>query len=466
MELSPFRMLKMLALHCGIVSGFVAGLALMASPAHAQIGGGGGGFGRSVGGVMVDAQGALRAASVDEKNELGKALRDIMEMPQGDLAQAAELRAVSLNGLQTAIVDAKATGKPFPQEIEYLAGLQRIQYVFVDAEHQDIVIAGPAEPWQLRADGSVVGSVSGQPTLRLEDLMVAIQSVETARNGGISCSIEPTEEGRLKLQRMLRGFKLQPGQNPASLEPTMREAFGPQQVLLTGIPADSRFARTMVAADFEMKRIAMQLVDSAVQGLPSYLQLSKGAVHSGTQNPRWWMACDYDAVLHNEDKTAWKISGQGVKTMTEQDLVNADGSVTTSGKVDKIAQKWADMMTEKFSELSRQMPIFGDLRNTIDMSIVATLIVQEQLAEKAGIDLAVLAGREAEIELVSYPVPKTIEPQCSFVRARSGWTVTASGGVSVNAFEIVENQATDDSVTETRSTALHRSNSNRWWWNS
>jgi Protein of unknown function (DUF1598) len=444
--------------------GLISSLMVLVSPAEAQIGGIGG-FGRSVGGVMVDAEGALRAATLDEKNELGKALGEIMQMPQGDLAQAAELRAVSLNGLQAAMVHAKASGKPFPQEIEFLAGLQRIQYVFVDADHHDIVIAGPAEPWELRADGSVVGKISGQPTLRLEDLMVAIQSVETARSGGISCSIEPTDEGRLKLQRLLKGFKLQPGQNPASLEPAMREAFGPQQVLLTGIPSDSRYARTMVAADFEMKRIAMQLVDSAVDGLPSYLQLSKGASYGGAQNPRWWMACNYDALLCNEDKTAWKISGQGIKTLTEQEMVNADGSVTETGKVDKLAQKWADLMTEKFSELSREMPVFGDLRNTIDMSIVATLIVQERLAEKAGIDLAVLAGREGEIELVSYPTPKTIEPQCSFVRAGRGWTVTASGGVTINPFEVVANQSTATSVTDTRAAVLDRGETTRWWWN-
>lgn len=159
------------------------------------------------------------------------------------------------------------------------------------------------------------------------------------------------------------------------------------------------------------------------------------------------------------------ISGQGVKTLTDQFLVNADGSVKETGRVDKLAQKWADLMTEKYTELSRQMPIFGDLRNTIDMSIVATLIVQERSAERAGIDLVVLTGSEGDIELVSYPMPKTIEPQCSFVRARSGWTVTASGGVAVDAFQIVENQTDDTGVNETRTATLNRGETRRWWWN-
>ncbi len=95
-----------------------------------------------------------------------------------------------------------------------MAGLQRIEYVFVDHENEDIVIAGPAEPWTVRDDGSVVGKVSGGSTMRLADLMVAFQSLESARREGISCSIEPTAEGRRRLQQFLRRVKLRPGQNP------------------------------------------------------------------------------------------------------------------------------------------------------------------------------------------------------------------------------------------------------------
>ncbi len=455
MELAPVRTLRLFLFVTAII---------VTVPAAAQVGIGGG-FGRSVGGVMIDAEGAVRAASIDEKQQLGKLLREAVKLPQGDLAEAAELRMVSLKGLQQAIRQHQASGEAIPEAIEFLAGLQRIEYVFVDTVNQDLVIAGPAEPWVLREDGSVVGKMSGNATLRLEDLIVAIRSVESARNGGISCSIEPTEEGRLRLQKLLRNVKLQPGQNPASLEPAMREAFGPQQVLLTGVPSDTHYARTLVAADFEMKRVAMNLVDSQVAGLSSYLQLAKNAGHGASHNPRWWMACNYDALTRSEDSLAWKISGQGVKTLTEQDIVNDDGSVTESGRVDKLAQKWADLMTEKYTELAQRMPVFGDLRNIIDMTVVATLIVQERLGERAGIDLAVLSGTEDAIELATYPAPKSIQPQCSFIRGRSGWVVTASGGVDVNAFSVVENQTTDNSIADVRQTALTRDDATRWWWN-
>lgn len=420
---------------------------------------------RSVGGVMIDSAGVVRTATIAERQELADFVRQGLDPLKGDLGEATELRMISLKGLQQAILESRQSGAMVPDEVEFLAGLQRIEYVFVDNEKNDIVIAGPAEPWEMTADGSVVGTVTGGSTMRLVDLIVAMRSVESARTAGISCSIEPTPEGRRRLQQLLRRVKLRPGQNPAIFEASMKEAFGPQMIQLTGIPTDSRFARTLVAADFEMKRVAMGLTDSPIAGLPSYLEMTRNKSQSSSQNPRWWMACDYDALVKSEDGLAWKLSGQGVKTMTEQDIVAADGTVEGAGRTDKLAQSWANKMTENYGELSREMPVFADLQNIMDLTVVATLIAQERLGELAGLDLGVLNGQDDAIEPASHPVPKSVDPQCSFIRGRNGWVVTASGGVDLNAFEVVENQKTDASVSKTRSIAMATASSDRWWWN-
>ena len=419
---------------------------------------------RAVGGVMIDASGVMRTATVQELRELADAVERGWVPVGGDLAKRAEMRMVSLRGIQNAIVKANAEGREIPSEVQYLAGLQRIEYIFVDKKRNDVVIAGPAEPWKLRPDGFVVGTVTGGATMRLSDLVIALRSVETARQEGISCSIEPTAEGRLRLQKLMRRISLRPGQSPAVYEASMREAFGPQTIQLTGVPTDSRFARTMVAADYEMKRVAMGLTPSQVNGLDSYLQMSKNSAHASNQNPRWWMACDYDALGKSEDGLAWKLSGQGVKTMTEIDAISGDGTASQTGKKDKLAQAWADAMTEKYSELSQRMPIFSDLQNIMDMTIVATLISQEGLAQKANLDLALLTAESDDLPLASFNTPKAVEPQCSFIRGRGGkWVVTASGGVDINGFEVVENQQTDENLASVCSTALAATGEN-WWW--
>lgn len=425
------------------------------------------GGGNAVGGIVVDASGLVRAATVDQRTDLLNQLRTRVAEPRGEANEATELRMISLRSLQDAIRRELQTGEAIPDEMQMLAGLQRVEYVFVYPEKNDIVLAGPAEPWTVREDASVVGRTTGRPVLLLSDLLTALRSVEPSRDGGISCSIEPTAEGRQKLNRLLSRVRLQPGQNPRHLEPMMREAFGPQTVKLTGIPADSHYARVLLAADYQMKRLAMDLEPAPVAGLPSYLEMAKNDRHASNENPRWWMACNYDALRHDETRLAWRLSGQGVKTLTEQDLVDRSGQTVQSGRKNPTAEKWADLMTERFDALAVEQSIFGELRNIMDLSVVATLIVQEGLDQKAGCDLGVLMGREVEVPMASFQVPKAVAPECSFIRGRQGWIVTASGGVEVTPFHVVQVQELDASLADLHSRVAQgtaEKPADRWWW--
>ncbi len=69
--------------------------------------------------------------------------------------------------------------------MQYLAGLQRIDYVFVFPEAHDIVIAGPAEGFAEDGAGRTVGLTTGRPPLRLDDLMVALRAVK--RGDDVGC---------------------------------------------------------------------------------------------------------------------------------------------------------------------------------------------------------------------------------------------------------------------------------------
>jgi hypothetical protein len=150
--------------------------------------------------------------------------------------------------------------------------------------------------------------------------------------------------------------------------------------------------------------------------------------------------------------------------MTEEDIVAADGSVKSDGRQDPLALKWADTMTQQYEALSKERPVFRDLRNAMDLAVVATLITQEQLDRRSGIDLNVIRGGDSLIETASYSLPKSLNPQCSFIHGRAGWTVTASGGVSINAFGIVENQVEQPEL-QTLVSVRETEESERWWWN-
>jgi len=57
-------------------------------------------------------------------------------------------------------------------------------------------LAGPGEGWKFDQDGNAVGVTTGLPAVRLDDLLVALRTVEAARTEGISVSIDPTADGR------------------------------------------------------------------------------------------------------------------------------------------------------------------------------------------------------------------------------------------------------------------------------
>ena len=99
--------------------------------------------------------------------------------------------------------------------------------------------------------------------LRLEDLMLALRTTENARNGGISVSIDPTEEGRLAARPRHRHRIRQ--YTPAVAE-VFEKALGPQKISINGVPKTSHFARMLVASDYKMKRIAMKLEAVAREG--------------------------------------------------------------------------------------------------------------------------------------------------------------------------------------------------------
>ncbi|MEM9828077.1 MAG: hypothetical protein AAF958_15910, partial [Planctomycetota bacterium] len=208
---------------------------------------------------------------------------------------------------------------------------------------------------------------------------------------------------------------------------------------------------------------AMGLAESPVAGLPSYIEIARNKVRNGSQNPRWWMACDYDAVAHDEEGRIWQFSGNRVRTLTETDLIDRDGNATAGGTKDAFAEKWAKLMTEKYDELAVQIPVFADLENMMDVAVASTLIVQEGLDQKVGLDLTTLMQPSDHLQIVSYAIPKSVDPQCSFIRAQKGWVVTASGGVDISGFPIVDNQQVSKNLNGLAD-KLTAARTKRWWW--
>lgn len=434
-----------------VVAAMVFVVAAAATPAWAQFG-----FARSVGGVSISVDGVLSMAPTGDAKKLREEMIKSIKEASGELKGSTELRMVSLKGLDAAIAEAVADGKPLSEEIRFLAGLQRVQFVFVYPEHNDIVIAGPAEGWHVGPQGTVVGVTTGLPVVQLEDLIVAFRSVEEARRGGITCSIDPTQEGMqeyTKVESTLNAF------SPAAVS-ALEKAMGMQSITVTGVASNTNFARVLVAADYRMKRLAMEFDKAPVPGIPSYLSMVKSGKINNAM-PRWWLACNYEPVSRTEDHLGFELKGVGVKAMTADDHINNDGSVTRTGKASPQAQRWAEKLTEKYGALAAKDPVFGELRNAMDLCVIAALIRKEGLMEKAGCELPTLTMTEMKLE--SGDAPKVVPTKCAVTGSGRGMVVLASGGVEINSWQVADKTEVKAEVASTREQASPKA-SNSWWW--
>ncbi len=421
------------------------------------------GFVQQVAGVWIGPDGILRSREIDETNKLRDARLKALGAAPADM-KALGLRKISLRRLEEAIAEHRKTGAPLDDEMKYLAGIQHIQFVFVYPEERDIVLAGPGEGWKLDAQGEVVGITTGRPVMWLDDLVTAVRTAQAARQTGISCSIDPTDDGinrlRALVPQLVQGGA---GDNIDQATAAIEETLGLQKISVTGIPADSHFARVIVAADYKMKRLAMGFDAAPIKGLPNFLSMMK-AGPSGMQNmlPRWWLEPNYESLLAAPDGLAWEIRGASVKAVTEEDFITESGARKPSGKTNPVAKKWADNMTAHYDELAAKDAVFGQLRNCIDLAVVGALLVKDHLPEKAGYSLSVLLEDE-QLPAERFGVPKQVPSRSTVLKKGANWLISASGGVLISSWNVAAKSEQSASLAPERQKAA--SGGQSWWWN-
>jgi len=417
---------------------------------------------RAVGGISISVDGVLTNAETDMLGSLRSFRERALQQIPADVSTPVAQRKISLKALDAALREQIADGRPLPDVMKYLAGLQHVQYVLVYPEQQDIVLVGPAEGWKIDAWGNVVGSRNGRPVLLLDDLAVALRSARQAAQGEISCSIDPSQEGLSRLQKLVAGLHTI-GANPDATIAAIRDALGPQNISVTGVPATSHFARVLVAADYRMKRLAMALEPSPIKSLPSYMSLIQSAKR-GMNNmlPRWWLTPQFAPLLRDADSLAWQLSGPKVRAMTEEDFVASDGSRQHTGKASPLAQKWADTMTARYDDLALADPIFAELRNCMELALVAGLMVKEDLPRKARCSFTALLD-DGQLKAESYPAPQQVASQASVVHKGNNWIISASGGVRIDVQSAFAGSQAAGETGVLRAKVAPQSPKN-WWW--
>lgn len=434
-----------------------------------QGGGGQGGGIQAAGGITIDGEGVFSTAKAKvlsqevARKRMQALAKDYLSE---DVSRSSPLRKVSLVRLERAIAEAIEKKNSPNEEMQYLAGLQRIDFVFVFPETNDLVIAGPAGPFAPDPTGRVTGLNNGRAVLRLDDLMIAMRTAEKTSHWG--CSIDVVPERLAEMQKFLKQNSGAGTANAAQQKfQQMQKILGNHDVTVTGVPNDTHFAQVLVEADYHMKLIAIGLEDPHVPGIKSHFALIQPG---GNTLERWWFTPLYDAFQTSGDGLAFEFAGQRCQLLTQGEQADAAGRRSDAAFTRQSTQVFAKQFTEKFPELAKQMPVFSELQNLFDLAVLTALIKREGLAQKANWEPNLFLD-DQRAPVLRGPVPKHTKTVLNMKMSNRGVAIALlSGGVVIDSQQILQKSAASMQISSEVSNRRVKESppmsleDKRWWW--
>lgn len=371
------------------------------------------------GGVYIDPDGVVRQREYDRGEQL-QAMRERARAAARHRHRDPSLAFVSLPAATAEARRLFEAGKALPDELRYLGGITRIQYVLVYPEDGDLVIGGPAEPIAAGNTLQPVGKLTGRPVLHLEDLVVALRSIDADRGRALSfgCTINAPRDAVANTNKVVgKHGSINSRAERYRLFNDVLDAIGPHKVEVFGIEPHTRVAWVCVTADYKMKRLSFGVDPEPVRGLGDSL----GPGRSGGN--RFWFEASFEPLRVSPDGLAYELRGQ--RLVLKATYGYDDRPATRS------AQAWANRVNREMEQIADAMPLFADLQNMADMLILASLIRTDKLDQKVDWDTTWLADQN------KFPVRKVTVPRTAQTILVDRKRSFVTGGVVFSAASVV-----------------------------
>jgi hypothetical protein len=441
-------------------------------------------------GILVDGSGLVRdiatearGGAADNLSVVLNAKRDAVEagVPEAepDWRAATAIRAVSLSRLAQEVLRRRLSGKALDESMSNMAGLSRIQYVMLDPDNHDIILAGPVGGIET-FKGWHRDQKTGLTTIRLEYFTTAFVSILSGTPFG--CTIDPAPESLARAARAAESIRS--GETPIGLAAqAMQDAIGKQDVRVFGTAGDTALGYLMVEADRHMKQLALG-VQPLPKDAPNYLDFITRHIASGPpdgQLLRLWFTGAPMAVRVDEAGKTYELAGRAMKLVNETKLALADGG-RGEVRADVRIDEFVDEFNKRFIDVVAEYPIYGALHSVYASAAVAEVLRRSEAGKWIPGIVAPLLLHDSSDGLL--PTPRKVDSIAVFHRVthqrKRHSIVVASGGVMVNARETVETDfrpyvslvSVRDRLREnggvqesdTQATKTPATGSGRWWW--
>lgn len=420
-------------------------------------------------GIAIDANHVLSVKTYQEPSLQALRMRQMTAAKQlpKDLREYTPARAVSLTRLEREIASSNGV---LSEEIRYMAGLQKIDHVLVYPETGDVVLVGPAEGWYKDITGRVVGLTTGRPVLRLEDMVAAMRvyAPKSRETKVIGCSIDPTQEGLAQMQQFLHrvGRTARPGDTMAIVN-GLRESLGLQVVRIDGVAPETHFAQVLVEADYRMKLMGIGLERIPVKGMKSFVATASPSQVSRNALFRWYFVPEYECVRMSPDQLAISLEGQGVKLVGADEMVSRDGSRQNASSGDRASRAFTEGFTQNYEKIASATPVYAELRNLIDMSVVAAYLQETDVYGKLDWEL-VYFGSEERFPIETYRAPTHVASAVNAIWKGRTLMTPIGGGVEIFARRALKQEnllSANDTKTEDVHQNVHQNLPEKgWWW--
>lgn len=273
------------------------------------------------------------------------------------LEKSEERVALSLRVLSKQVKKTIREDLALPEVLRNLNGIGFVEgFIVVDEPNeQDVILVGRRS--------------KSRPSLKLDDLIVNMRAASSLRQYPY-CSLDPYSKNILALQRLMnkpQNFNSQTEMK--AFFKRLKSTVGPQQVVVGGVPRNSRHAHIMIEADYHMKKVSQAHIE--LPKITSYLDRSlnetkqqiltgKTVSMPGASMARFWFHIGPNSPTFLEGKNIVWLDKSSVVLLTEKQMTTPSGELYDVDANDPHATAFANEMSQAFP---MSVPVYEDLEN-------------------------------------------------------------------------------------------------------
>lgn len=196
--------------------------------------------------------------------------------------------------------------------------------------------------------------------------------------------------------------------------------------------------------------------------------IAKAGRSSASRLQRWYFVPEYDCVRVSDDNLSMEMVGNGVKLLTEDQVVAANGTRRVSGRSDRASNLYAQSFTRLYPKMAEKSAIWAQMRNCIDLAVAAAFVREQGYFDRAGWDLGVFAD-ETAYAVETHLAPVHVDTVANVVWKGNVLMTPVGGGVRIQATQALQpgNMQEDDKQEISKARAdidPKQIPAERWWW--